>query len=109
MNEQRFTPGPWDYMHRLVKGGMHQTQVFCTKGETIASFAWYPMPTVNGVTGTYREGNASLCAAAPEMLEALQMLVGDGEMGAGLTFSERIRNARAAIARALPQGAPHEA
>ena len=72
MSEQH-TPGPWSFAHRQVKGGMHHTQVFCAKGEAIASFAWYPMPTVNGVTGTYRQGNARLCAAAPDMLEALQM------------------------------------
>lgn len=71
----KHTPGPWSFAHRVVPGGMHHTQVFCSKGVTIASFAWYPMPTVNGVTGTYRQGNACLCAAAPELLAALKKAV----------------------------------
>jgi len=78
MNEQQaqFTPGPWAYKHRKTAESMYNTEVFCAKGATIATFAWYPMPTTpKGVTGTYREGNARLCAAAPEMLDALRQAV----------------------------------
>lgn len=62
------TPGPWCQEHRKGRGGMWNTEVFCAKGETIATLAWYPRPEVNGVVGTYREANASLIAAAPELL-----------------------------------------
>ena len=52
---------------------MYRTQVYCAKGQVIADLMWYPMPTVNGVTGTYREGNARLIAAAPDLLAALKL------------------------------------
>jgi hypothetical protein len=74
MNEQ-FTPGKWSFAHRKTADGMFSTEVFCEAGKTVATLAWYPKPTVNGVTGTYREGNARLIAAAPEMLDALRRAV----------------------------------
>jgi hypothetical protein len=69
------TPGPWSSEHRKKHNGMWDTEVFCAKGDTIATIAWYPMPTVDGVTGTYREGNARLIAAAPDLLRELQHAV----------------------------------
>lgn len=67
------TPGPWSFKHRKTAESMYATEVFCASGATIATFTWYPMPTTKeGVTGTYREGNARLCAAAPDLLEALK-------------------------------------
>jgi hypothetical protein len=41
----------------------------------------------------------ALQAERDALLEALRMLVGDGDMGLGMTFSERINNARALIAK----------
>jgi len=123
MNEQRFTPGPWDYMHRKNREGMFSTEVFCSKGETIATFAWYPTPTVGGVTGTYREGNARLVAAAPDLLAVAQFFLRGIEGGhikcapyidfdpdaEQLEIKSPAERLRAAIARATTHGAPHEA
>jgi hypothetical protein len=77
----QFTPGPWQSEHRRGPHGMWNTEVFCAKGEAIATVCWYPMPTVNGVTGTYREANARLIAAAPRMFAVIEAgaKVGDAE------------------------------
>ena len=82
MSEQKFTPAPWSQSHRICdEEGNYSTQVFSTEtGETIATLAWAKMPPkkvfIDGKpkiqTGTYREGNAKLIAAAPELLEACE-------------------------------------
>ncbi len=72
----KHTPGKWQYAHREGKHGMWSTDVFTEDGETVCTMAWYPMPMDdNGVIGTYRQGNAALCAAAPALLEALKEMV----------------------------------
>jgi hypothetical protein len=48
--------------------------------------------------------NARLIAAAPTMLEALKILV--GQSGEGMAFSDRIRNAERAIDAALTPSPP---
>jgi hypothetical protein len=76
MTATKYTPGPWAQSHRRGEDGMYQTQVYCAKGETIATVAWYPMPAdADGSVGTYREGNARLIAASPALLEALRKAV----------------------------------
>lgn len=84
--ETKFTPGKWLQSHREIpndEDGMYATQVYTEDGETIATLAWYPKPKVkqiiNGkemlVTGTYREANAKLIAAAPDLLEACLSMI----------------------------------
>ena len=72
-----FTPGPWSYEHRPCPfDGMYRTQVFTPdSGETVATVDWYPEPKPGGVTGTYREANARLIAAAPALFTELERLV----------------------------------
>lgn len=73
-----FTPGPWLVEHR--KSGRREgynTEIFTQDGGSghgvIATLAWYPKPMDGlGRIGTYREANAALIAAAPELLAALQ-------------------------------------
>jgi len=68
------TPGPWLWGHRLGDGGMYNTEVFSATHGVIATCAWTPQPRANGVTGTYRDANAHLIAAAPDLLESLREL-----------------------------------
>ena len=79
--KKEFTPGEWFQSHRPIPNNeerMYSTQVYTEDGETIASLAWYPKPKAKGiiegkhflVTGSYREANAKLIAAAPDLLNA---------------------------------------
>ena len=82
MSEQKFTSAPWSQSLTICdEEGNYSTQVFSTEtGETIATLAWAKMPPQKVVidgkpkiqTGTYREGNAKLIAAAHELLEACE-------------------------------------
>jgi len=64
---------PWSYEHRKKKNGMYSTEVFCNEGQTIATLAWYSIPTDNGFT-TNREANAAFivkaCNCHDELLKA---------------------------------------
>jgi hypothetical protein len=86
--EQKHTPGEWHQAHRPIPNdpdGMYSTQVFTIDGQTIADLAWYPMPAreeiIEGKTmsviGSYREANAKLISAAPNLLKALDGLMAD--------------------------------
>ena len=82
----KWTPGPWVYEHRQDSfDGMFYTQVFTPdNGEAVATVHWYPEQKPYGVTGTHREANARLIAAAPDMAEALA--------GVEQTAREYVRN-----------------
>lgn len=73
-----WTPGRWLYEHRktAVSGGGYSTEVFTEDGGSgrgvVATLSWYPRPKdERGAIGTYREANARLITAAPELYEAL--------------------------------------
>lgn len=79
----KYTPGKWAQAHRENKDGMYNTEVYSVDtGETIATIAWCPMPPrreiIDGeskvVVGSYREANAKLIHAAPDLVEALSNL-----------------------------------
>mgnify|MGYP003646969721 CR=1 FL=1 len=71
------TKGEWNQSHRITdKDGNYSTEVYCDKGETIATLSWYKNNDIKGVTTTDREYNAKLIASAPELLKALKDLVG---------------------------------
>lgn len=105
MNDPKFTPGPWRTDCRLIGGQIRITQV-PNANMTVAQ--------VNGRQGE-QEANARLIAAAPEMLEALEVALGDIDTmeaaisgdassydAAGLlnTFGHMRRSMSAAIAKA---------
>ena len=111
MSEQKFTPAPWSQAHRICdEEGNYSTQVFSAEtGETIATLAWAKMPPKKVIidgrskiqTGTYREGNAKLIAAAPEMFEALKRveayLVANEDILAPFPTRSELDNIRAAM------------
>jgi hypothetical protein len=73
------TPGPWNATHRKGSDGMYRTEVYSAQHGGIATCDWTPKHCGNGVTETYREANAQLIAAAPDMLNALRSLLRHAE------------------------------
>lgn len=84
--KKEFTPNEWYQSHRPIPNdpdGMYNTQVYTEDGETICTLAWYPKPPVfekvegekRKVIGSYREANAKLIAAAPNLLDALEEML----------------------------------
>lgn len=71
------TPASWYQSHRQIDSGGYSTQIYTEDGETIATMHWYPKDIGNGVTGTYREGNAQFIAAsrniAPELIRVIEL------------------------------------
>ncbi len=75
------TPGPWEQSHRKTPADMWNTQVYTPDGEIICTLHWYPKPKdADGRIGTYRDANARLIAAAPELLEALRSIQWGGNV-----------------------------
>ncbi len=70
----KHTPGPWEQSHRKGINGFYNTEVYDSKGETIATIAWYPVKMKDS-TVTAREPNAQLIASAPELLGVCKYLV----------------------------------
>lgn len=83
------TPGPWATEYRATSRGGYAQEIFDSKGELIATAAWYPIKFSVTTTTTNREANAHLIAAAPDLLEALTLarryvadvpIVGDADL-----------------------------
>ena len=97
-----YTPGPWHAGMGNGAGSIFSEsgRVQLEKGGTTL----YPIAQVNhGWNGAEDDANARLIAAAPELLAALQALVGEADLGE-LDHDDDTRalidNARAAIERA---------
>ena len=87
MSEAKHTPGPWE-VQESGSGMLSSTFITDPRGDIIAS-----------MMGPYRDNyDARLIAAAPEMLEALELVVSTYE--AGGWPSATIVVAKAAIAKA---------
>jgi hypothetical protein len=101
----KHTPGPWKFSHRKGNDGMYRTEVFSDVHGGIAVCGWTLKHCGNGVTATYREDNARLIAAAPDLLEALNALVAAHGSILDLRESDELKLARAAIAKATGEQA----
>lgn len=87
--ETKYTEGKWE----IIKKGV---QLIVVKESAIISLV---MPNHVGIKEA--EANAKLIAAAPEMLEALQILIGDIDTAPiKLTTKEKLIIARKAIKKA---------
>ena len=100
------TPGPWATEYRATSRGGYAQEIFDSKGELIATAAWYPIKYSVTTTTTNREANARLIAAAPDLLEALikalpyvECAEDDPAYKAG-AVAKVVKNMRAALAKA---------
>lgn len=75
LNPSQYTKGEWNTTYRKHNDGMYSQEVFDSKGETIATLAWHSVEEAPGHFTTDREANAHLTAAAPNMYEALTLLI----------------------------------
>lgn len=104
MNEFKGTPGPWELGTPEAQGeGLHVPIHGVGHGE-LATVVWQMADDkFDRIRSVSCEANARLIAAAPELLEAL--LAMDLEYGGlgeyDLDFSEPVKLARAAIAKAI--------
>ncbi|WP_022705464.1 hypothetical protein [Pseudorhodobacter ferrugineus] len=91
MTDAKHTPGPWTVDGKYVQCSKDVAQSVGKRGITVADCR-----VVNG------NNDAHLIAAAPDLLEALVLLlqVNDGVPMMGIEASRRIEFARAAIAKA---------
>lgn len=88
MSETKHTPGPW-----MVKHAGSADEIWSDRG-MVAEVSLYP----HG--GQIAGANSRLVAAAPELLEALDMLADAVESDRYELSLERATRARAAIAKA---------
>lgn len=101
-----YTPGPWKTEYRKGADAMYRAEIFSEQHGGIATCAWTPKHCGNGVTETYREANARLIAAAPELLEALIAITTVRCDGMDPTpINEAYEKADAAIAKATGEPA----
>ena len=96
MTKTQHTPGSW----KVRKGFDSSTLEIYHPDKTVKP-PFYPteIATVTDITG--QKANARLIAAAPELLEALQNMLGLTESSDYMTRGEIEQQARAAIAKAL--------
>jgi len=93
MSEPKFTPGPWETWGPVDE-----------KVATNFDDEWgvYPSGDYSGpVAVVSTEANARLIAAAPDLLEALEGILGDlGTLREGSPLYDYVQKAQAAIAKA---------
>ena len=87
------TPGPWKIAAHC------STLIFDTKGRSIASAGGYQSNTESTIDEN--EANAQLIAAAPDLLEALEAIVGlDDSIENYQKLCDAMQSARIAISKA---------
>ena len=87
-DQPKWTPGPW----RAVMGSRHVVDVFAGDRDVVSVYG-------GGVGFEYRDANAHLIAAAPDLYAALDGLL--GLLDAGSLYEPQAYAARAALAKAI--------
>ena len=101
--KSKHTPGPW--IVKPIKDGFHDGKAFIF-GPQLDKSEYRPAPVVMLIEKPCKDGdehaaNLALCAAAPELLAALETMVFNETMRSGATVTIKgIQQARAAIAKA---------
>lgn len=88
----KYTPGPW---MKSTHGGISKYSIWSSSGQHIAD-----TNTTKSIGFERCAANASLIAAAPDLLEALQALMDDNSALDGMYWADCCDKARAAIAKA---------
>lgn len=94
--EFKGTPGPWVIDEWSMTGINSES-----KHVALVNYSHHGLP--NDVYGDEHEANANLIAAAPELLQALQLIVSYHDDGNEGLHREDLEMARKAIAKALGQ------
>jgi hypothetical protein len=98
MSAAKHTPGPWEVEDITSQGAMVYRRIKTSKDEPVGSVSAYKLSKKRDAEA---EANARLIAAAPELLEALEMMIADfGDYPASKRPCLAFDLARAAIARA---------
>lgn len=102
------TLGPWIQSHRQGADRLYRTEVYSEEHGGIATCNWTVKHCGKGVTETYREANARLIAAAPDLIAALiaarqklAWFVESYPQDLAVPESEFFQDIEAAIAKAL--------
>lgn len=96
MNAQH-TPGPWVYDEDYIFAGSIGAYIADVHTDDMTSGRYVARKDADAII----DANAQLIAAAPDLLEALQVLVRDcGAVDAGIELEPAIYQAQAAIAKA---------
>lgn len=91
MREFKFTPGPWRIETENETG---------TPTISIRDGLNQQIATVNPYRLAWRDADAALIAAAPEMYEALEKLVNDWMTGSEVITTEMVKSFQQTIAKA---------
>jgi hypothetical protein len=92
----KHTPGPWRaYVTEWGDQSEETGWIVGANGEWVSEYAG-----CGSHDAAWNEADFTLALAAPELLEALQNLVGDWPEGEGMSLGERVRQAKSAIAKA---------
>jgi len=94
----KHTPGPWNYTMDKDRGWDFKLTADHGKTEIVSGCGCCDSPWVSC------EADARLIAAAPELLEALELIVSFIDAGQGTWTIEDQNKARAAIAKAKGEG-----